>query len=451
MIIRLRSLLLYLISLQCQFFAFTASSIATALPHTGQAQAFLHAWQRPADCSAVRWVESHCQNSGIGSEIHVATAALAYAINNAAIMIWSRTAWLQFAEPSCATFDCVFLPISNCTRESLLPENRIPISLTLIGDQIPNVFANVSAEPFTLKYWWRAQGANYLTRFRPSFRRQLDEMRARYFPDNVQMPCNSVCVFVRHGAKSTEMAMLPFRSFLSPIKSAFEMLHTMVPLTLRSRGCARSGSGHTEARHVFLMTDDPAVITEAPSVLDGIHLLHINDLLPSILPHEKELVEHLKLVGASTVAQTPVFTSDAQGSKLSLWTRFWMEVSRWRRSGGSGASAPQKTIESTTGAPPKPTTAHEEPPTSTTTTPTATRAPSVTAAAINRYGIDVSRNVTHNFYISFLQLQLCLECDAFVGQRQTNFFRLIDELRMTRAHKLWAPIIEAGVYSFDWK
>jgi hypothetical protein len=447
MVVRLRLFLFCLISVQFQFFSFSKSSIATALPHTEQTQAFLHAWQRPADCSAVRWVESHCQNSGIGSEIHVATAALAYAINNAAIMIWSPTAWLRLAEPPCATFDCVFLPISNCTRESLLPENRIPISLTLIGDQIPKVFANVSAEPFTLKYWWRAQGTNYLTRFRPSFRRQLDEMRARYFPDNVQMPCNSVCVFVRHGAKSTEMTMLPFRSFLSPIKSAFEMLHTMVPLTLRLHGCARSG--HTEARHVFLMTDDPAVITEAPSVLDGIHLLHINDLLPSILPHEKDLVEHLKLVGASTAAQSPVFTSDARGSKLSLWTRFWMEVSRWRRSGSSGTSAPQSTIESTTGAPPRPTTAQEEEPP--TTSPTATPVPSVTPAGINRYGIDVSRNMTHNFYISFLQLQLCLECDAFVGQRQTNFFRLIDELRMTRAHKLWAPIIEAGVYSFDWK
>jgi hypothetical protein len=406
---------------------------ARTLPHTDSVQLFLQRWQNRADCANTLWVESHCQNSGIGSEIHVATAALAFAINHDAIMIWSDTAWLRQAVPSCATFDCVFLPISNCTRADLSPANQLPIRLETIGDQVPNVFANYSTLPFPIKYWWRAQGANYLTRFRHSFRRQLDEMRALYFPQPAEMPCNCVCVFVRHGAKAVEMTLLPFRSFLAPIQSVFELLHNMVPPALRSRDCGKRAQSQ---RSVFLMTDSAAVIAEAPSMLDGIQLLHVDDVLPSILPHEKEVAERVMRMAreqTATEAGAQQQTSDAapRGSRLSLWTRFWGDVSRWyrnsRRKADNSATMQVTMTEVRT----------EEPMTT-------------TSATVNRYGIDVSQNMTHNFYMSFLQLHLCLECDGFVGQRQTNFFRLIDELRMTRAQKLWAPVIEAGVYSFDW-
>jgi hypothetical protein len=57
---------------------------------------------------------------------------------------------------------------------------------------------------------------------------------------------------------------------------------------------------------------------------------------------------------------------------------------------------------------------------------------------------------TRNFFISFLNLELCLRCDAFVGQRASNFARLIDELRMTRVSKYEYPFIEVGEYTFGW-
>jgi hypothetical protein len=419
------------------FFHFSPSHCSHAfnLPHTDSVQAFLRRWQNRADCANTLWVESHCQNSGIGSEIHVATAALAFAINHDAIMIWSDTAWLRQAVPPCSTFDCVFLPISNCTRADLEPHNQLPIRLETIGDQVPRVFANFSTDPFPLKYWWRAQGANYLTRFRHSFREQLDHMRELYFPVPAEMPCNCVCVFVRHGAKALEMTLLPFRSFLAPIQTAFELLRNMVPPAVRSRSQSCAKQAHP-TRSIFLMTDDAAVIAEAPSMLDGIQLMHVDDVLPSILPHEIEPAERAARIANEKLMHTSQ-TSDAapRGTKLSLWTRFWGEMSRWYRKGKGNSNQQEKNTMILTG----------------TIDPVRTAETVTASGRLNRYGIDVTKNMTHNFYMSFLQLHLCLQCDGFVGQRQTNFFRLIDELRMTRARKLWAPVVEAGVYSFDWK
>lgn len=407
------------------------------LPHTDAAQTFLRQWQNRADCANTLWVESHCQNSGIGSEIHVATAALAFAVNHDAIMIWSDTAWLRQAVPPCNSFDCVFLPISNCTRADLAPHNQLPIRLETIGDQVPHVFANLSTEPFPLKYWWRAQGAQFLTRFRHSFRQQLEQMRALYFPEPAEMPCNCVCVFVRHGAKAVEMTLLPFRSFMAPIQTAFELLRNMVPPAIRTRSQSCAKQTQPTRRSIFLMTDDAAVIAEAPSELGDIQLMHVDDVLPSILPHEKEVAERISRMA---LLQT-THTSDAapRGTKLSLWTRFWAEMSRlYRRRRGQDQEKSNQQEDNAMAT----TTESQPQPTAETSSP---------AGRLNRYGIDVTTNMSHNFYMSFLQLHLCLQCDGFVGQRQTNFFRLIDELRMTRAHKLWAPVVEAGVYSFDWK
>lgn len=49
--------------------------------------------------------------------------------------------------------------------------------------------------------------------------------------------------------------------------------------------------------------------------------------------------------------------------------------------------------------------------------------------------------LTHTW---ILQLLMALECDAWVGTRNSNWNRLIDELRCTMLDKCHAPYLEVG-------
>jgi hypothetical protein len=313
-----------------------------ALPYTAEAQAFIEAWQNPSTCSGRAWVAS-THVAGIGSEIHVSTGVLAWAINHGALFTWPRTTqWTNdtWCGSEQRSYECAFVPPTNCSQEMLDPARRVRA-----GDfqgSVPTQFKNVSVEPYPLLYWWRAQAAAYLTRLNDRFRVRLEALRQKYLP--ARLPCGSVCVYVRHGDKGSEMELLPWARFLTGVKVAIEQLSAR-PEALHCRP--------TRAP-VFLMTDDRRALADAKRDF-GSRLWVVNESIPaSALPHEH----------------------------------------------GGNASAASK---------------------------------------------------WENFEWSMLNLEICVEADAFVSQRLANFARLVDELRMTRYGRLGQPFIELGKYQFGWK
>jgi len=236
------------------------------LPFTRETQKFLYDWQHPKNCSTVNWVTLIVHESaGIGSEIHVNTGALAWAINHNAIFLWNWSQWM--AETWCEqhTFECVFWAPTNCTLKDLDPKLRLgSMHLNSVKTEIPRQFHNYSTLPFPLLYWWRAQSVYYLTHFNPLFSSKFEIFQSS--KTRIDIPCGSVCAYVRHGDKGSEMELLPWRRFYSGIKVAAEISM----LTSMKEECK------TEKFSVFLMTDDEKIVLEAKRDF-GSRLLFVDD------------------------------------------------------------------------------------------------------------------------------------------------------------------------------
>ncbi|KAF3917247.1 hypothetical protein AA313_de0200994 [Arthrobotrys entomopaga] len=58
-------------------------------------------------------------------------------------------------------------------------------------------------------------------------------------------------------------------------------------------------------------------------------------------------------------------------------------------------------------------------------------------------------NKTEAILTHIMQLWMAVECDSFVGTRNSNWNKMIDSIRCTLMDKCRAPYLEAG-YSADW-
>jgi hypothetical protein len=258
--------------MQLYFLFFIFSNCKESLPFTAEAQELIHRSQHPANCSNVNWVTiGHV--GGIGSEIHVTGAVLSWAINNHAIMMWSNTGWMSHPNCSMHTFECIFLPATNCTLDSLDPKKHIWVGAIDVKYVIPHQFSQIDFSPFTTLYWWRAQSTLYLTRFNERFEREMEEFRKK--STQLTIHCNTICVYVRHGAKASEMELLPWSRFYHSAHVASEISSLWnLPINCRSRNFT-----------VFLMTDDKNVINDAKKDL-GERLLFVEDSVNNKLPHK---------------------------------------------------------------------------------------------------------------------------------------------------------------------
>ncbi|KAF3235698.1 hypothetical protein TWF192_000646 [Orbilia oligospora] len=63
--------------------------------------------------------------------------------------------------------------------------------------------------------------------------------------------------------------------------------------------------------------------------------------------------------------------------------------------------------------------------------------------------LNLSQNRTDAMIMHIMQLWMAVECDAFVGNRNSNWNKLIDSIRCTLMDKCRAPYLDAG-YSADW-
>jgi hypothetical protein len=252
-----------------------ASTLATTdmLSGTTEAQSFLHKWQHPSDCSTTKWITTVNHPGGVGSQLNVNTAVLACAINLGAIFVWGPSWYMSKANRTfqCedGTFDCVFLPITNCTRTSLSLRNKLKATCDVSSRfSIPNVFRNFSTDPYPLLYWWRAQASMYFIKFNKNFETDL-LLLEREVNFRSEIPCGTVCVHVRHGDKGREMRLLNWDSFVTPVRSVQEMLANGYP----SRRCVHRTD---KAPGVFLTSDDDKMFSEASKTFNQ-SLIFIND------------------------------------------------------------------------------------------------------------------------------------------------------------------------------
>jgi hypothetical protein len=252
-------------------FLFSSFSVGTELAHTEFAQRIISFHQNPANCSTARWLSS-THVAGFGSVLHVNTAALAYAMNRGAILVWEQHPLFRpHGDYKCAveTFDCIFEQITNCTQSMLLPELRLrEPGVSAERMEIPNEFANLSVVPYPLLYWWRAQATNFFVKVNPQTKLRLTAMHAQLANFN-QIPCGTICVHVRHGDKGSEAPLLNWERFLAPIRSVAEMIDNLqvCPDLIR--------------RHVLVLSDDVDVLAKA-WVSFGALLLTFNDNLTEL-------------------------------------------------------------------------------------------------------------------------------------------------------------------------
>jgi hypothetical protein len=153
------------------------------------------------------------------------------------------------------------------------PKKRISFGPEDVRYEVPRKFSSTNFAPFTPLYWWRAQSTLYLTRFNAKFELEMEEFRKK--STQLTINCNTICVYVRHGAKGSEMQLLPWNRFYNSAQVAAEISTLWnLPVNCRSRNFT-----------VFLMTDDKNVINDAKKDM-GERLLVIHDSANNKLPHE---------------------------------------------------------------------------------------------------------------------------------------------------------------------
>ena len=214
------------------------------------AQHFIWHHQHPESCDAKRFLlyESDAPAShGIGSTLHIATWALAEAIQMDRILLFSPSpngVWTQgsFCEGFDNFHDCYFEPISSCNYHDVVravattdivevdqsSDQRHVKLVTLsksaaLGEDADRKFvvptsllkfvqdSNIRND--SLYFWWRAQGLACIVR--PTARTLAGIKTAQEQQSWTSMPDGAISVHVRHGNKGTEMPLLPDETYLA--------------------------------------------------------------------------------------------------------------------------------------------------------------------------------------------------------------------------------------------
>ena len=358
-------------------------------PLTHWAQSTIYAHQHPVQCNDSRFVlgsgnkmGTGSSGPGIGSNLHVATIQLAFAIETGRVFLWASNAGEEWTDASCSVrnFECHFRPPSSCSRESA-GVNAETIQNTMVYlSLVPKVFVDAMHAHFpdmsdnAIKFWWRGQAAAYLARLNENALAAIRDMRRdeallKTFPvENVsadtsrvtlasgRLPPGSIHAHVRHGDKSTEMQLQDTDAYL---RAADALVHQH-PWTLR--------------RILFISTEDGNVIRDT----------------------EKAIME--ATLGAPYPGEvTRVFPGRAEQAG---WTLVYSNLPR---------------MEGIQGVDPQ--------------------------AFVVSQGNDKRSYSTRTH---LWQLLMALEADAWIGTRISNWNRLIEELRCIWVPKCPLPYVEVG-------
>jgi len=216
-------------------------------PLTKWVQAQIYKHQNPSDCANARFLITNGFVSGFGSEMHVITSQLAYAIQNNYVLMWGDASCRRFLNSSdcnrgCA---CLFKELSKCYSDDSFRVNlnkweRVDHSnwRMLIPDMFKDAIRSKipSLTDDELRYWWRAQGVGFLMRLNDQTVEELSEMRKNsnlhYMSGNQNvpfpLPSGTINAHIRHGDKFKEMTLVPsehyaraFASMISNMPNSF--------------------------------------------------------------------------------------------------------------------------------------------------------------------------------------------------------------------------------------
>ena len=225
-------------------------------PFTLEMQAALRKHQFPDECAGKRFaVLENSPWAGIGSLVHTATVALAWAYNNGYILIYetdfgSSVAHGEYCQDH-RNLECFFSPLSSCAPNA----GSVVVTVTQLDghnrrEELPRGWrdrlldSGYDRDPL---HWWRAQGAAFVMRLNARTASWLQAKRqaavtAGYMP--AIMPADTISIHVRHGDKHREMTLRSWREHLAEAKRLVADRQLKNPV-------------------IFLSTEDPEVIKEA--------------------------------------------------------------------------------------------------------------------------------------------------------------------------------------------
>ncbi|KAG5189461.1 hypothetical protein JKP88DRAFT_146856, partial [Tribonema minus] len=214
--------------------------------------------QNPSSCEGQQYLQLLPHNDGgLGSLLHVATVALACAMQQNAILVYhadygARFSHGSFCAPDSSNLDCFFMPVSNCSAY-VADSNLTQLPIPLVRKrrlEVPEKWRQRWAETrqtADLLYWWRAQAVSYVARLNPPTSRELITRRLAHAAAGtapLPLPDDTVSMHVRHGDKAFEMVLRSWQEH-------------------RTRADELAMARHFEGRTLFLSTEDPEVVTEA--------------------------------------------------------------------------------------------------------------------------------------------------------------------------------------------
>ena len=206
-------------------------------PLTELAQRYIWKRQHPRECGKARFLINPLhRDGGFGSQIHVATWALHYALDEGMVMTWGHDdCWPYADEETCGhnrNCGCFFQPLTNCSAEDVARNHtRIDVA-ELMYSHYMTVQRNTPAPraltrklrryfSFTneeIRYWWRTQATAYLMRFNERTLGAILDIRSNalnYGDFAFPLPKGSIHAHIRAGDKFNEMQLVPSSTFLS--------------------------------------------------------------------------------------------------------------------------------------------------------------------------------------------------------------------------------------------
>ncbi|DBB13180.1 TPA: hypothetical protein ACH3X3_004930 [Trebouxia sp. C0006] len=217
------------------------------------AQHYIFKHQRPIDCQSQRFMlyASDSKDShGIGSTLHLATWALAEALEQERILLFLPTPaglWTQgsFCSNYSNLHDCYFEPISSCNFEDVLTDTilaEVPFwdqtadqkHLQFVRSSLEGLNAAATADTGgrhtlvpagalallgkdvipsqKIYFWWRAQAIAFIVR--PNARTLQEIQRRKQQQSWSGVPDGTISVHIRHGDKGKEMKLVPDVEYL---------------------------------------------------------------------------------------------------------------------------------------------------------------------------------------------------------------------------------------------
>ena len=210
---------------------------------TGLAQQRIWQHQHPVDCSSQKFLVYGSDEPfvtyghGIGSTLHLATWALAKALDTGRVLIFAPTPegiWTQgrFCTGYDNLFACYFEPTSTCSYSDvtrgqsledipLLDDNARQQDLRVVRCDIKFPISDASLVPSTFKdilhqspipvdklyFWFRAQAIAFF--IRPTQRTLVELDQRKKKQAWVRVPDGSISIHIRHGDKGIEMQLAP--------------------------------------------------------------------------------------------------------------------------------------------------------------------------------------------------------------------------------------------------